>query len=191
MNKIINNRGFTTLELLIVIAITGILAAIAVPSFKSMTEQNRLKQALESVKSDLELARIRAIKTNSNVVFSLKRTSTSAGAWCYGLTTKAVGCDCTQAANAGTGCEIKLVSGATDFATIRFRTETQYHITFDFRRGTASVTTGEAFPLQLSFSSDSLYRSNVFLSEVGRARICSPLSGGFTSGEIALPGLTC
>lgn len=186
MNKIINNNGFTALELLIVIAITGILAAVAIPSFKSMIEQNRLKQALESVKSDLELARTRAIKTNSNVVFSLRSASTSAGNWCYGLTTKAAGCDCTQAANAGTGCEIKLVSAAADFATIKFGSATQYHITSDFRRGTAS---GATFPLELPFSSASLYGASVYLSEVGRVRICAPFATA--TGETALPGLTC
>lgn len=190
MNNLTKNNGFTALELLIVIAIIGILAAVAIPSFQSMIEQNRLKQALESIKSDLELARTRAIKTNSNVVFSLKRGTTNAGDWCYGLTTKAAGCDCTHASTASDGCEVKLISAATDFATTRFRTETAHNINFDFRRGTASsLTAGVALPVEFPFSSASLYRASVYLSEVGRARVCNP--SATATGETALPGLTC
>lgn len=182
MNKIISkNNGFTLLEALIVIAITGVLASIAIPSFQEMIESSQLKQVLESVKSDLQFARTAALKRSSNVVFSIQRVSATAGDWCYGLTTKAIGCTCTLLSTDPAGCEIKIVSG-TDFNQIRYSTSLISNITFDFRRGTTDTLKTE-FP----FSSTSIYKASVYIDSVGRARICNP--GALTPDEIALPGL--
>jgi type IV fimbrial biogenesis protein FimT len=46
------NQGITLIEVLVVIAILGILASIAVPSYQDMIERNRLKQAVESLADD-------------------------------------------------------------------------------------------------------------------------------------------
>lgn len=53
--------GFTLVELLIVIAVIGILAASSIPVFSSYTASQRLSQAAKNVKNDLRSAQNRAI----------------------------------------------------------------------------------------------------------------------------------
>lgn len=62
--------GFTLPELLIVLAVAGILAAIAVPSFQSLTQSQQVKNASFELFSSLSLARSEAIKRNGNVTLT-------------------------------------------------------------------------------------------------------------------------
>jgi len=65
--KIEKGTGFTLIELMIVIAIMGIMAAIAVPSYQTFMAQRRLNGAARQVMSDLMNARMMAVTENRSV----------------------------------------------------------------------------------------------------------------------------
>ena len=62
-----HSRGFTLVELLVVMAISAILIAAAVPSFQSLIASSRASSASGSLLSNLEYARSEAIRRNQNV----------------------------------------------------------------------------------------------------------------------------
>ena len=70
--KIDKKRGFTLVELMIVIAVIAIISAIAAPNFTTYMAQRRLNGAARMVMSDLIAARQKAVTQNNQfrVIFS-------------------------------------------------------------------------------------------------------------------------
>lgn len=62
------SRGFTLLELMITIAVAAIVAGIAVPSFQSLIENNRVQTQANTFFTSLIAARSEAVKRNHPVV---------------------------------------------------------------------------------------------------------------------------
>ncbi|MDO9423976.1 MAG: GspH/FimT family pseudopilin [Methylobacter sp.] len=173
------NAGFTLLEAMIVVAIMGVLAAIAVPSYQDTLERNRLKQAAEGLKSDMQFARTEAIKKSQSIVVS--RKTGNAGAWCYGLairTNSKTSCNCDVAdTSASNYCDIKRIAGV-DFKITNMETALINNNTFSSRRGTISAG-GVTFRT-------AKYAVRVVYSDVGRVKLCTP--NPLPTGTTALPG---
>ena len=63
-------RGFTLIEMMVVITVTGILLAIAVPSFRELIGSQKVKSAASSLQIALLLTRSEALKRNANVTLA-------------------------------------------------------------------------------------------------------------------------
>lgn len=57
--------GFTAIEIMIVIAIIGIMSAIAIPSFSTWLPNYRLKSAARDLYSNCQMAKLGAIRNNA------------------------------------------------------------------------------------------------------------------------------
>lgn len=70
--KIFNKTGFTLIEMMIVLAIMGIMSAIAAPNFMYYMAERRLNGAARMMMSDLMAARQKAVSQNNKfrVIFN-------------------------------------------------------------------------------------------------------------------------
>lgn len=167
------HTGVTMIELIVVIAIVGIMAALAIPSFTMYFEKARVRGAADGVSGLLAQARSAAVKNNRQAI------ATKIGAddtWCVGATLAAdprnlgdpmpvaVACDCSDNVPV---CSIGTVRsdaapGVTADAmafSIRFDQKTGGSVGFAAARTDLTSTSGE-------------YVLSVRAGATGQARVC-------------------
>ena len=81
-NKLSKNGGFTLLELMIAVAIVGILTTLALPSFREMLRQNRATGLANDLAAALNLARSEAIKRGTQATVCKSGNITAASPTC-------------------------------------------------------------------------------------------------------------
>jgi type IV fimbrial biogenesis protein FimT len=81
-------KGFTLIELMVVVAIGAILAVLAIPSFSAFINNTRLSSTQSQLMSDLNFARSEAVKRN---VRTLVCARNAAGTACANSTDWSVG----------------------------------------------------------------------------------------------------
>jgi len=142
--------GFNLTELMITVAILGILTALAAPSFSSTLERRKIIAAAEAIQSDLRWARGEAIKRNTDVTVTF--TPGAAGAWSYTIA------PATKTVKSATIPEFGNVALTENFGSDDTK--------FDHTRGTSN----DSGTITLTSSSGEVH---IVLSTLGRARICS------------------
>ena len=70
-------RGFTLTELMVTVAVASILATIAIPGFRGLTNSNALTTAANDVVAALNLAKMEAIKRNAGAQFCSNLAATN------------------------------------------------------------------------------------------------------------------
>lgn len=91
-------RGFTLIEVLVVIAILAIFLAIGVPSLRSFLISLEIRGTAESILNGLQLARAEAIRRNTPIQFVL---GTNGSAYTNGWTVQTESASIIQSRSAG------------------------------------------------------------------------------------------
>jgi len=80
------NAGFTIIELLVAVAVVGILVAAAVPSLRAFIQNNRATAEANKVHTSLMLARSEALKRGVNVFVTANSGGSSSNEFGVGWT---------------------------------------------------------------------------------------------------------
>ena len=79
MNKIKNTKGFTLMEMLIVVAIIAILIAIAIPTFTAQLEKAREAADIANIRSAYSEAMVKYLDGDATPATTPDMTQTTAG----------------------------------------------------------------------------------------------------------------
>jgi prepilin-type N-terminal cleavage/methylation domain-containing protein len=192
-------HGFTLVEIVVTLAIIGIIATLAVPSFSNYFDKRRVIEAAEDLYSNLQLARSEAITRSSSIY---TRFNTTGADWQYGISqndlcnlaktdpTEANANACVLVVDDGNGT-IDTGDATTDSADLilhRF-TDDDYtdismtlntipannQIDFDPVRGTAANAT-------ITLQSSGGFQMRLKVSVLGQIRVCSPAGTTHVNG---------
>jgi type IV fimbrial biogenesis protein FimT len=74
-----HENGFGLIELMIAVAILGIVLAVSIPSYKEWIENTKIRNIASAIQNGLQLARAEAVKNNTQVTFTLTGNNWSVG----------------------------------------------------------------------------------------------------------------
>lgn len=163
MNRLTTPRmrrtaGLTLLELMVTLAIVGVLASLAVPSFGAQLARTHLKAAAERLAGDIADARFEAGRLGVPVHLHFE----TGAQWCYAVST-ADPCACGATAT----CRIRQTLGSEHPGVVLERASDLH-----FAPADGTVTAVAQITLR-STRGDAL---RVELTRLGRAKVCAPES---------------
>lgn len=185
------SRGFTVIELMIVVVIVAIGVALAVPSWKAIIEKRHVVAGAERIASFIGFAQGEAIKRNQEVTVSWYSAGGHTSNWCIGMTLGEDDCDCRETTTTESDfCEIDGVAyrlTQRDFVDMGFEflhtASNLKESSFSFDPVRGLVTNNEDELLSNSYlfylhndlksGGQRLYELQIRLNITGRIRICA------------------
>lgn len=158
MSKLISHRGFTLVELMVVMLVLGVFASMAAPSFSSMVDNARLKTQIEGVVDLLEFSKSEARKRSIIRIAVVSGSSWSLAANVYDPTdgTTVIETRTTPSASLGTGnTSLSTNSGLPQI------------MNFDFR-GVVSGYVNDNLTLQSRLGTT----ANITINPIGQITVC-------------------
>ena len=169
MRRAATQRGFTLLELMITVAVLGVVLVIGVPSMRNLAEKRRTIAAAEQIYSELQFARSAAVARSDQVYANFVGGTT----WAFGISDNAA-CDptdnspaCTLDDQDGANAVTHVVTDG-DFQNISLAT-TAAQITFSPQRATATAAS-----IDITSTDDYGYVMRVEVGLLGQISMCSP-----------------
>jgi type IV fimbrial biogenesis protein FimT len=167
LSRISVKKGFTTLELLVVLTIVIILILLTVPSFVTFLEELHVTSAGEDLLYNLQYARSEAIKRNTNIYITFNTTDP----WCYGINVGA-SCNCNTAGNCGLGA---FAAARTQEMTMTTSGLSSNSLIFEGSRG--ATTNGQTIITFTVFGQTTAMA--VELTALGNMQMCSSTVSGY------------
>lgn len=165
--RLFKQQGFSLIELMIAVAIFGIVSVIAIPSYREWIENSRIRNAAESIQNGLQKARAQAVLYNTPVKFVLGSNS----AWTISCATATTSAPCNATIE-----DHKAKDGASTTTTIASNPSTATTLTYS-NLGARSANVGELVSVNIDSSSLSNADSRdlrVVIGTGGNARMCDP-----------------
>lgn len=85
-----DEKGFSFIEMVVVVAIIGTILAIAIPGFIGMTPKMRLKSAARDIVSDIQLSRAQALRDRKDYTIEFDTAAMKYTVKSEGITKKTV-----------------------------------------------------------------------------------------------------
>lgn len=177
-------RGFSMIEIVVTIAIMGILMAAAMPSVGDWIRNSRVRNTAESIQNGLQAARMEAVRLNRPVTFFLVTNlssscalSSSSGSWVVSQEAPTNHCHDNPSTTMtpmvvakgsvadGGGATVSATNAANAAAT---------SITFNGFGQIANASTATAIRRIAVISADGTYPRQVEVSLGGIGRLCDP-----------------
>lgn len=178
----LRQSGVSLIELLIGLAVLGLMIAIGMPSLATWMQNTQVRSAAESILQGLQVARAEAIRKNTQAIFKLTSSSgvpdwsvladdpTIAG---ISLTVAVQSWSGVQEKNARVGVELSTATTATPYSTaITSGTGLPASVTFD---NFGKMVNAGISRIDVTNSADSSARRLVIIiTPFGQVKMCDP-----------------
>jgi type IV fimbrial biogenesis protein FimT len=164
-------KGFSLVEIMVGVAIIGLVTAVALPSFSEWIRNVRIRSAAEAVLAGVQVARTEAIRRNTPVVFTLLPAADATLLWRVGCVTVTATCPAsihTRPLREGG----LLTSGGA--MTVSFDAGADTQVRFDSFGRATNLAGASAWNVESSDSYSGERPQRILVDVGGSSRVCDP-----------------